>query len=307
MCRVLAYLGPPVLVDDLLYRPDSSLVRQSVDPKLLHMLNLGGFGMMAWDPSSHEPSVPYSYRSTNVPVFDSNLKGLALKLRAHCLLAHVRGVAYHSRVSIGDHNLHPFRYEGFRLALAHNGDLHRFGEMKYDLVEHIHPAIRLQIRGTTDSEWMYALLMSQVEDPTADLDTLAIAHGLEKMLTIVRKVRARHAIRTSSPVNLFLCDGNSLVGVRFTFDFGCYPDDPNLVHEANLRYLSAWYTLGSRYGFSDGEWKMIGGTRSADSVIVASEPLTRDASTWLEVPEYSLVHVDTAAGRPRVETVELDV
>ena len=105
MCRVLAYLGPPVLLDDLLYRPDSSLVKQSVDPKMLHMLNLGGFGMMAWDPSSHDPSVPYTYKSIDVPVFDPNLKGLALKIRAHSLLAHVRGVAYHSRVSLGEHNL----------------------------------------------------------------------------------------------------------------------------------------------------------------------------------------------------------
>ena len=38
MCRVLAYLGEPVLLDDLLYKPDSSLVTQSYDPKMLHVL-----------------------------------------------------------------------------------------------------------------------------------------------------------------------------------------------------------------------------------------------------------------------------
>src|SRR5690606_15315633 len=55
MCRVLSYIGPPVLLDDLLYQPDSSLVRQSYDPQQLHMLNLGGFGMMAWDAGSADP------------------------------------------------------------------------------------------------------------------------------------------------------------------------------------------------------------------------------------------------------------
>ena len=52
MCRVLAYLGTPVLLDELMYRPDSSLIRQAYNPKMLRMLNLAGFGMVAWDDSS---------------------------------------------------------------------------------------------------------------------------------------------------------------------------------------------------------------------------------------------------------------
>jgi predicted glutamine amidotransferase len=49
MCRALVYLGEPVLLDHLLYQPDSSLVKQSYMPRMLRMLNLAGFGMMAWD------------------------------------------------------------------------------------------------------------------------------------------------------------------------------------------------------------------------------------------------------------------
>ena len=49
MCRALAYLGQPVLLDNLLYQPDSALVKQSFMPKMLHLLNLAGFGMRAWD------------------------------------------------------------------------------------------------------------------------------------------------------------------------------------------------------------------------------------------------------------------
>ena len=44
MCRALLYLGQPVLLDNLLYQPDSALVRQSYMPRMLHMLNLAGFG-----------------------------------------------------------------------------------------------------------------------------------------------------------------------------------------------------------------------------------------------------------------------
>ncbi len=49
MCRALAYLGQPVLLDSLLYQPDSALVKQSFMPKMLHLLNLAGFGLKAWD------------------------------------------------------------------------------------------------------------------------------------------------------------------------------------------------------------------------------------------------------------------
>ena len=93
MCRALLYLGEPVLVDDLLYQPDSALVRQATMPKMLHMLNLAGFGMRAWDRASRDPGRPWAYASTQLPVFDRNLKGLAEKIEAEAVLAHVRGVA----------------------------------------------------------------------------------------------------------------------------------------------------------------------------------------------------------------------
>ena len=47
MCRALLYLGQPVLLDNLLFQPDSALIRQSYMPKMLHMLNLAGFGLRA--------------------------------------------------------------------------------------------------------------------------------------------------------------------------------------------------------------------------------------------------------------------
>ncbi len=60
MCRALLYLGEPVLLDDLLYQPDSSLAKQSYMPRMLRMLNLAGFGMLVWDRSSRNPQIPLS-------------------------------------------------------------------------------------------------------------------------------------------------------------------------------------------------------------------------------------------------------
>jgi glutamine amidotransferase len=119
--RVLAYLGAPALLDDLLYQADVSLVRQATNSRLMQLLNLGGFGLAAWDAGSLEPSRPFTYRTAGVPMFDRNLKALADKVYASALVAHVRGVVYEPTERVGLHNVHPFLFDGAAFALAHNG------------------------------------------------------------------------------------------------------------------------------------------------------------------------------------------
>ena len=307
MCRALAYLGQPVLLDNLLFRPDSALVKQSYMPQMLNLLNLAGFGIKAWDRESFDADRPYSYASTSLPIYDRNLKALAEKIRATCVLAHVRGVHFNTEGIISQQNIHPFQFPGCRIALAHNGDLERMREIKPALLEHVRPEFVRMIEGTTDSEWIYALLISQLEDPARDLTADEIAQALAKTLAILRQVREKLGIVNWSPVNLFITTGKQLVAVRYCFDFGCYrTDNPALVPEASFNYHSLWYTSGREYGYHDGEWKMVGGGDAANSIMIASEPLTRDVSTWLEVPEYSMIYADTRTGHPTVEVHYLD-
>ncbi len=305
MCRALLYLGPPVLLDHLLFQPDSALVRQSLNPRMLHLLNLAGFGMLAWDRDSADPVLPYEYRSTSLPVFDRNLKALAGKVRASCLLAHVRGVAYSTDVTISLQNTHPFTFSGTRLGLAHNGDLHRIADYRDDLAREVKPAFRRQIAGTTDSEWIAALLVSRLADPLA-YAAAELEQAVLDTLDIIGAARHRAGIATSSSVNLFISDGELALGVRHCFDYGRYAThEPSRVNEANLRYLSLWYTLGRDFGWHEGEWKMIGAEDAADAVIIASEPLTADHTSWIEVPEYGLICVDRSQARPRVTAREI--
>jgi glutamine amidotransferase len=307
MCRALLYLGRPVLLDNLLFQPDSALIRQSYMPKMLHMLNLAGFGMRAWDPDSHDAAKPFAYGSPSLPVFDRNLKNLAEKVRADCVLAHVRGVAYSTTVEISLQNVHPFQFEGLPWSLAHNGDLAGIAEMKRHLAPHVRPEFLPLIRGTTDSEWIYGLFVSQLADPRAPAGADEVFGAIERTLAIIRNVREQLGIRLSSSVNLFITDGSRLAAARYCFDFGCYrTDDPLRVHEANLNFLSLWYTLGSGYGLHDGEWRMTGGAENADSILVASEPLTRDTASWVELPEYGALYAEMTNGRPRVAVRLLD-
>jgi glutamine amidotransferase len=307
MCRALLYLGRPVLLDNLLFQPDSALVRQSYMPKMLNLLNLAGFGLRAWDPASHAPQQPFFYGSPSLPVFDRNLKNLAEKVRAGCVLAHVRGVAYSSAVDISLQNVHPFQFEGLQWALAHNGDLAGIAEMKPHLAPHVKPEFLARIRGTTDSEWIYALFVSQLKDARAGAQEAEIFAALENTLAILRDARQKIGMALSSSVNLFIANGTQLAAVRYCLDFGCYrTDDPSRVHEANLAFLSLWYTLGRDYGLHGEEWKMTGGAERADSIIVASEPLTRDTSSWVELPEYGALFAEIRGGRPYVSIRLLD-
>lgn len=306
MCRALLYLGEPVLLDNFLYQPDSALVRQTYMPKMLGMLNLAGFGLRAWDAASHDPERAYAYYSQSLPVFDRNLKNLAQKIRAGCLLAHVRGVAYHTGVDISLQNCHPFHFRDVPLTLAHNGELARFAEMKPLLAPAVRPEFLSQIHGTTDSEWVYALLVSQLPDPHRHPGADELAAALERTLEIMRAARGKLGIGSSSSLNLFIADGTQLAAVRYCFDYGCYPtDDAASLQESDLGYLSLWYTAGRDYGLHEGEWRMTGGSENATSILIASEPLTRDTAAWAEVPEYSMLHAAIEAGRPTVRLREL--
>jgi glutamine amidotransferase len=319
MCRVLAYLGEPLLLEDLLYRPDLSFVNQTHHAALLQRLNLAGCGVLAWDARSGAPDVPYEYRTTNLAIYDRNLRALSKKLRATALLAHLRGVAYSSRAIIGEQNLHPFLFERSRLALAHNGQLARFEELRYALLPYMLPDLVRQVRGSTDSEWFYALLLSQLADPYADMTAGEIARGVEASLRVIAKVRRELGIRAFSPMNLFLCDGNDLVAACFSFDWDQYsPDeaattlratpDPADFHPLDEKALRIWYTTGRSFGCHDGEWRMANAGGEATSCIVSSEPLTRDQTTWQSVPLQHMVYVQRSdAGPPSVKIVPLDV
>ena len=76
--------------------------------------------------------------------------------------------------------------------------------------------------------------------------------------------------------------------------------------ETDLPFVSLWYAIGGEYTRRDGDWLMT----AADpprSVIIASEPLTTDHSSWLEVPEYTMLTAELTPDGLEFETLDLDV
>jgi glutamine amidotransferase len=125
-------------------------------------------------------------------------------------------------------------------------------------------------------------------------------------LRIIRDVRERRAIETQSPINLVLSDGRSLVATRYVFDYGWYPDDGSFfAGEREHDFTTLWYTTGARYERINGDWRMqTGGAKR--SLLVASEPLSEDTSSWLQAPEYTmLVAQPDRSGAINVELQEI--
>jgi glutamine amidotransferase len=242
---------------------------------------------------------------TTLPSFDRNLRFMASKLAPTCLVAHVRGVTYSGESVVADTNLHPFQFPGTSVALAHNGHLRQFARMRFALVEHVAPALAQRIEGTTDSEWIYALILSQLDDPHGVPETRELADATAEALRILRRVRAAHGIDTSSPVNLCVSTGRALVATRFSFDYGWYPPEDEML-ETDLPFVSLWYAIGREYATGEDGWRMTAGDPPR-SLIVASEPLTSDASSWFEVPEYSMLTAELGPGGLEFETRDLDV
>ncbi|KTD44817.1 class II glutamine amidotransferase [Legionella quateirensis] len=287
MCRILTYLGKPIVVEELLYNPDNSFIKQSYNPKYMsHLLNLAGFGMAAWDSSSHNPKFPYLYKTPQLPFYDGNLRNLASKITPDCLLAHLRGVAYHEGQIVSNQNVHPFVFSGSNVVLAHNGSLAHFDLMRYDLLEYIKPEYRQFIHGTTDSEWIYSVFISQLPDLVGTYETADIISAVLETLNILRTVRQKRNIKINSPVNLFITNGEFIAATRFVLDYGWQRLDA--IPAAHSGYHSLWYTYGDSYGYYDHTYKMKEHSEKT-SIIIASEPLTEDTTTWLEVPEYTMV------------------
>ena len=92
MCRLLAYKGTPILLDDLLYKPKNSLVNQSLHAREIEEpLNGDGFGLGWYVPELNYE--PITFVSVNPAWSNRNLRNLAPKMRTECMIAHVRAAS----------------------------------------------------------------------------------------------------------------------------------------------------------------------------------------------------------------------
>ena len=221
MCRVIGYVGPPVLLADLITKPANSLVNQSFDPEYHDYMQLGGTGFASWQNGSPDEARPLIYKSCQPAFYDNNLHQICNKLLTTNVLAHIRATGYSPSTSINDDNCHPFIYPNVRLALAHNGGLPGWRGMLPDILAAGRPSIVSQLTGSTDTEPLYCLLMSQFEDPAANMDADEIIDGLSRFMKKLVEIKRKHGNAKQAKLKFFLADGNDLVvaNIGLGFDY----------------------------------------------------------------------------------------
>lgn len=260
MCRWLAYSGPPLLLGDLLTRPDHSLIDQSRNAREnVETTNGDGFGI-GWYGDDGTPAV---YRDVEPAWNDANLRNLADHVKSAMFLAHVRAA---TGTPIQQTNCHPFRHGSW--LFQHNGSIPEFHRLKRELQFDVDPDLFPDIDGSTDSETLFflALTYGLDDDPAA---ALAAAIG--------RVERARTDAGVERPIFFSACaaNGERLWAVRYS----SHGQSRTLYHSTHIHALRE--VDGGYEALPDG------------AVIVLSEPLDELAEHWERVDESTLVSVDS--------------
>jgi predicted glutamine amidotransferase len=258
MCRWLAYSGSPIRIDDLLYRPEHSLIDQSLHSKLgAETTNGDGFGIGWYSDVSDVPGV---YRSIEPAWNDRNLRELAAHLESPLVFAHIRA-AIGSPVQ--ETNCHPFRYG--KWLFMHNGFIGDLHKVKRDLALAVDPSLFASIEGSADTEVFFflALTFGLEDDPPA---AVAAAVGL------IEEVGRKHGVEHPIQMTVATTDGERTWAFRYSSE-----------RKSRSLYFS---TAVSALRELHPELEILQRV-SDESRLIVSEPLRDLPGAWNEVPESS--------------------
>ncbi len=195
MCRLLAYLGPPVPLEAVVSAPEHSLVRQSYAPRHQRhgRVNADGFGVGWYDRAVRE--APARYRSDRPIWSDRSLASMAGLVCSGAVLAAVRDAT--PPAAVEESGSPPFASGPW--LFAHNGAVAGFtGGAGVALRQLISPTRLAGIEGASDSEVVFALVLDALDAGAGAGDAVARA------VTAVESV-------ASARLNLVLTDGRDVV------------------------------------------------------------------------------------------------
>lgn len=170
MCRQMAYVGPALTLESLVLAPEHSLLHQSYKPKFQRhgLVNADGFGC-GWFDKSVRPE-PAIYRNSKPIWSDRSFAGIAGLIRSSAVMAAVRDATAGSFVE--ESSTAPF-HEG-RWLFAHNGMFRNFDEAPgVALRRSVSDKRYAAIRGTSDSEFLFALILDRIDEGMDVRDAMA--------------------------------------------------------------------------------------------------------------------------------------
>jgi predicted glutamine amidotransferase len=258
MCRWLAYSGSPVLIEELLYKPEHSLIDQSRHARMgVDTTNGDGFGVGWYGPDAQTPAV---FRSIEPAWNDRNLREVAGHVHSPLFLAHIRAS---TGTAVQQTNCHPFRHG--KWLWVHNGLVRDFHMVKRDLALAIDESLYADVEGSADSEILFylALTFGLEDDPPK---------AVEKMVGFVEAVGHRHGTEHPIQMTIGTSDGKSLWAFRYSSE----RESRSLFYSTDVRTVRQLHPERIRLQ-----------EVSDESRIVVSEPLGDLSGAWNKVPESS--------------------
>lgn len=272
MCRLLAYKGTPIIIDNLLYKPKNSLINQSLNAREIEEpLNGDGFGIGWYVPEVNNE--PVTYVSVNPAWSNRNLRNLAPKVKTECMIAHVRAA---SVGEVSESNCHPFQYKN--LLMAHNGGIENFSLVKRKIREPLSDEMYNWIKGQTDSEHIFAYLVNYLNKNHKVVNSDAVADAFENTFAFVKKIMKEVGVTEPAYLNMAITDGQFIVGTRWV---SADSEEP----------LTMYHSEGSRYVVEDGNTRLEAPEDNDHAVLVVSEKLT-DGPEWTPIPKNNFVMVE---------------
>jgi predicted glutamine amidotransferase len=276
MCRWMAWLGQPVLLEELLFKTKHGIVDQSLHSRMgAETTNGDGFGM-GWYGTGDGPGV---YHSVSPAWGDANLRELAGHIESPLFLTHVRA-AIGSPVQ--QTNCHPFR--SGRWLFVHNGYLAEFHRLRRELMLAVDPHRFADVQGSTDTEVVFQLALTHglEQDPLA---------ALERTVGIIETIARRHGIDGALQASFGVSDGETLWAVRYATE----GRPRSLFASADVDTLRRLHPENPRFQ-----------QMSPDDRLIVSEPFADLPGVWHEIRPSSAVTVrdggvlEHHAFRPRV-------
>jgi glutamine amidotransferase len=271
MCRLVAYLGPDLLLEDVLVKPINSIVMQSLHARESQIPTNGdGFGLGWYAPSIN--AEPALFTSIFPAWNDQNLLHLTAKIKSPTFFAHVRAA---SSGGVSNTNCHPFIYGPWML--MHNGEIHDFIMVKRHLRHLLDDDIYHWIQGETDSEHLFGLFLQLAKGKDlADLNV--VVETLELTLQTILRLVKQYSKDGPSFFNICLTDGNRIVASRYCSNKRILPE-------------SLHFSVGSQFVARQGHYHMVQDVLQ-NCILVTSEKLTNFNAEWKDVPANHFLIVD---------------
>ena len=256
MCRLAAYCGPSIPLENIVINPDHSLVVQSqVAEEAKLAVNGDGFGLAWYDPSTalrggslctstlDVPNIqPALYKEVMPAWANPNLLHLCRAISAPVFLAHVRASTFGGA---SYQNCHPFTHG--RWSFVHNGQIGGFNILRRQLESLLPDALFTERLGITDSELLFLLMVANglQDDPH---------RACRAAIRCIRDLHDNHKDKLP-PLRLtfVVTDGETLYGCRYSSD----GKSPTLYACSDLDHggvvLASEPLDGAQY-----QWRMVG-------------------------------------------------